>query len=91
MESVSPVLTAREVGAEQVIALEQPEYLPIIVARICDEEGKVASVTRYRLSAQELALLMEGADLLIYQPHLGPLMPLGLAVALPGAYPEVSS
>lgn len=89
MESVSPVLTEAEVVAEQVCALDQSEYLPIVVARIRGEEGWVASVTRYRFSAKELAAIMEGADLLIYQPHLGALMPLGLAVAMPGAYPEV--
>ena len=34
MDSVSPVLTAAEIPAEQVVALDQHEYLPIIVARI---------------------------------------------------------
>lgn len=89
MQSVSPVLTEREVEAEQVLALDQPEYLPIVVARIRADNGWVATVTRYRLSAEELAAITKGADLLIYQPHLGPVMPLGLAVAMPGAYPEV--
>jgi hypothetical protein len=88
MQSVSPVFTEKEVVAEQVIALDQPEYLPIIVARIRGDEGYVASVTRYRFTAKELAAIMNGADLLIYQPHLRALMPLGLAVAMPGAYPE---
>lgn len=90
MESVSPVLTEKELEAELVIALDQPEYLPIVVARICGEEGYVATVTRYRFSPKELAAIKDGADLLIYQPHLGPVMPLGLAVAMPNAYPEVN-
>ena len=34
MNSVSPVLTEAEIPAEQVIALGQEEYYPIIVARI---------------------------------------------------------
>ena len=34
MDSVSPVLTAAEIPAEQVVALDQHQYLPIIVARI---------------------------------------------------------
>ena len=88
MESVSPVFTEKEVVAEQVIALDQPQYLPIVVARIRGD-GYVASVTRYRPSAKERAVLAEGGDLLIYQPHLGPLMPLGLAVAKPESYPEI--
>jgi len=33
MDSVSPVLTTAEIPTEQVIALDQPQYLPIIVAR----------------------------------------------------------
>lgn len=90
MESVSPVLTEREVVAEQVIALNQPQYLPIIVARIWTENGDVATVTRYRFSAKELTAIFEGADLLIYQPHLGNVMPLALALAKPGEYPEAA-
>ena len=33
MNSVSPVLTEAEIPAEQVIALGQEEYYPIIVGR----------------------------------------------------------
>lgn len=90
MQSVSPVLTEQEVSAERVIALDQLEYLPIIVARVRGEGGWIASVTRYRLSDAERKAIADGADFLIYQPHHGPVMPLGLAVAMPESYPEIS-
>jgi hypothetical protein len=88
MESVSPVFTEAEIKAEQVVALDQKQYKPIIVARVRGDGGWVASVTRYRFTAKELVAILEGADLLIYQPHLGDIMPLGMALALPGQYPE---
>lgn len=89
MNSVSPVFTDQEVSAEQVIALDQPQYLPIIVARIATEEGFRASVTRYRFSSKERAQISDGADILVYQPHLGSIMPLAFALANPGEYPEI--
>lgn len=88
MESVSPVLTAAEVPAEQVIALDQPQYIPIIVARIVYEDGSPASVTRFRFSEKDREAIAAGADLLISQPHHGPLMPIGLQLAKKDAYPE---
>ena len=92
MNSVSPVYTDAEVGAEQVIALDQPEYYPIIVARVTftDKDGQplsVASVTRYRFSDLERMAIAAGADLLISQPHHGSLMPIALQLAMPGQYP----
>ena len=87
-QSVSPVFTEAEVPAEQVIALDQPEYLPIIVARITYSDGSPASVTRFRFSEAERAAIANGADLLISQLHHGPLMPIGLQLASPNTYPE---
>lgn len=88
MDSVSPVLTESETGAEQVIALDQPQYLPIVIARIIYADGGIASMTRFRFSDEERALIAQGADLLLSQPHHGPLMPVGLQLAMPGCYPE---
>lgn len=88
MDSVSPVYTEREVGAEQVVALDQPEYLPIIVARVKYDDGSVASVTRFRFTDAERALIAGGADLLLSQPHHGPLMPIGIQLAQKDSYPE---
>ena len=95
MNSVSPVLTEHEVEAEQVIALGQEEYYPIIVARTwcespdprdCDAPNPV-SFTRFRFTDKEREAIAKGADLLLSQPHHGPLMPIGLQLAMPNEYP----
>jgi hypothetical protein len=72
-----------------VIALDQEEYYPIIVARIQweDEAKSKSSIVRYRLTDKERRAIAEGADVIVSQPHHGPLMPLGLQVAFPGEYP----
>jgi hypothetical protein len=92
MDSVSPVLTEAEVPSEQVIALDNPEYYPIVVARVSwrDKDEKLmalASYTRFRFTAAERELIAAGADLLLSQPHHGSMMPVGLQLAMPGEYP----
>ncbi|MDE2105472.1 MAG: hypothetical protein KGL39_50055 [Patescibacteria group bacterium] len=88
MDSVTPVLTESEVPAEQVIALGQDEYFPIIVARITFADGGKASLTRFRLSDKERELIAAGADLILGQPHHGHMMPISLQLAMPGEYPK---
>lgn len=89
MYSVSPVYTEAEIECEQVIALEQKEYFPIIVARIRYEaDMSVASVTRFRFTDEERRAISKGADLLISQPHHGRMMPIALQLAMPNQYPE---
>ena len=92
MNSVSPVLTESEVEAEQVIALDQPQYYPIISLRVTfnDKDGdekSVATMTRFRFSDKERDAIAAGADLILSQPHHGPLMPIGLQLAMPNEYP----
>jgi hypothetical protein len=92
MNSVSPVLTEREVEAEQVIALGQPQYYPIISLRVTfnDKDGdekSVATMTRFRFSDKDRDAIAAGADLILSQPHHGPLMPIGLQLAMPDRYP----
>lgn len=92
MNSVSPVWTEEEVAAEQVVALGQEQYYPIIVLRatFTDKDGEVdsvASVTRFRFSDAERAAIASGADILISQPHHGQMMPIGLQLAMPDQYP----
>lgn len=87
MQSISPVFTDAEVAAERVIALDQPQYLPIIVLRVQYADGSVGTVTRYTLSEKERQRIAEGADILISQPHHGPLMPIGLQLAHGNSYP----
>lgn len=87
MDSVSPVFTDAEIDAEHVIALDQPEYIPVIVLRVLYGDGSKASVTRFRFTDEERALIANGADLLISQPHHGQMMPIGLQLALKDSYP----
>ena len=92
MNSISPVLTEYEVEAEQVIALDQPQYYPIISLRVTfnDKDGdekSVATMTRFRFSDKERDTIAAGADLILSQPHHGPLMPIGLQLAMPNEYP----
>ena len=93
MDSVSPVLTEDQVPAEQVVALGQEEYYPIIVARvICqgkDSLSSLASFTRFRFTAAERELIAAGADLILGQPHHGQMMPVSVQLAMPGEYPKV--
>ena len=92
MNSISPVLTEHEVEAEQVIALDQPQYYPIISLRVTfnDKDGdekSVATMTRFRFSDKDRDAIAAGADLILSQPHHGPLMPIGLQLAMPNEYP----
>ena len=92
MNSVSPVLTDHEVEAERVIALDQPEYYPVISLRVTfsDKDGNpehLSTFTRFRFSDKDREAIAAGADLLLSQPHHGPLMPIGLQLAMPNQYP----
>lgn len=89
MNSVSPVLTEAEISAEQVIALDQPKFYPIIIARIIfPEDQSIASVTRFRFTEEEKKLIAAGADLIVSQPHHGSMiMPIALQLAMPDQYP----
>ncbi len=86
MDSISPVLTEAEVFAEQVIALGQEEYFPIIVARVIHPGGELGSYTRFRFTDAERELIAKGADLILGQPHHGSMMPVSLQLAMPGEY-----
>ena len=92
MNSVSPVLTEAEVEAERVIALDQPEYYPVISLRINygglnRDQVSEATLTRYRFTDKDREAIAKGADLILSQPHHGPLMPIGLQLAMPNQYP----
>jgi len=88
MDSVSPVLTEAEVDAEQVVALGQEQYYPIIVARIRFQDGSLFSMVRFRFSDEERALIAQGADLILGQPHHGSMMPMSTQLAMPNEYPK---
>ncbi len=91
MDSVSPVFTEVEVPVEQVIALGQDQYFPIIVARIKFADDSIGSLTRFRFTAAERAMIAAGADLILGQPHHRGMMPVSLQLAMPGEYPSGGS
>lgn len=63
MESISPVYTEELVGCETVIALDQPEYRPIIGLFV---GGVVKScLVRFEFTPEERKLVAEGADLVV--------------------------
>jgi hypothetical protein len=88
MDSISPVLTDAEVPAEQVVALGQEDFYPIVVCRVIHPGGELDSYTRFRFTAAERELIAAGADLILGQPHHGGMMPVSLQLAMPGEYPE---
>jgi hypothetical protein len=87
MDSISPVLTEAEVCSEKVVALGQEEYYPIITARVIFPDGSRISLVRFRFTDEERKLIAEGADLVLGQPHHGPMMPMSTQLAMPGEYP----
>jgi len=88
LDSVSPVLTEAETESEQVVALEQEQYYPIIVARILFQDQTPCSMVRFRFTDRERKLIVQGADLIIGQPHHGSMMPMSTQLAMPGEYPK---
>ena len=50
MDSISPVLTEAEVPSEQVVALGQEEFYPIVVARVKFSDESIGSLVRFRFS-----------------------------------------
>lgn len=94
MDSVSPVFTQAEVDKEQVIALDQPEYQPIVILPLSFQRGEVvfknfAISTRFRLSPEERQALIDGADLVVTELVFGnAFTPLNMQICKPEEAPE---
>lgn len=71
MQSISPVFTENEVELERVIALDQPEYLPIIILPIQYSDGNIGAAVRFKLSDEERRAITEGADLVVTELTFG--------------------
>jgi hypothetical protein len=69
MQSISPVYTEELVQFEQVIALDQPEYLPLITLSV-PEYGN-ACLARYEFSKEERELIADGADIVVAEMLFG--------------------
>jgi len=69
MHSISPVYNEECVPAEQVIALDQPEYLPLVTLRV-PEFGDIC-LARYEFTDEERKLIADGADLVVSEMLFG--------------------
>lgn len=88
MDSVSPVWTEVEVESEKVIALDQPEYVPLIIMPVLFSDGTQAMSVRFRFSDEERAKIAAGADLVLTELTFGnPFTPLHIELCQPNERP----
>lgn len=91
MDSVSPVWTDDLVEIERVIALDQPQYLPIVVLPVRYTDGHSGLAVRMRPTDEERKAIAEGADIVITELTFGaPFTPLNIEVAKPSEGPPCS-
>lgn len=84
MQSVSPVLTEEFVEFERVLALDQPEYEPIIVLPVVFKGGLTGAAVRFRPSDEERKAIADGGDIIITELTFGQLFtPLNVDVSRP--------
>jgi len=88
MDSVSPVWSEEQVPIERVLALDQPEYIPIIVLPVRYQDGVSGLSVRFRLTAAERQAVAEGADLIITEMTFGgPFTPIDVKLCKPNESP----
>ena len=100
MQSVSPVFTEEEVQFERVIALDQPQYQPVVAlhmnmnVRVHPETGETELLEnfmmaiRMRLTDDERKAIADGADLIVTELNWGkPFTPINIQVCQPGERP----
>ena len=104
MQSVTPVFGPEELQYEKVIALDQPEYSPLIIVPIDLHipagtlPGQTEPIVkanhgmsvRFRFSEAEREKITAGADLLITELVFGAkFTPLNFQIVMPDERPEV--
>lgn len=88
MDSVSPVWSEKEVEIERVIALDQPQYAPIIVLPVRYTDGLSGLAVRFRLTEEEKKAVSEGADILVTELTFGAsFTPISIQVCNPNEGP----
>ena len=88
MQSLSPVWTEEEVPNELVIALDQPQYQPIIILPVTFKDGVQGMSVRFRLSEEERKAIIDGADIVITELTFGnQFTPISIAVCQPETSP----
>jgi hypothetical protein len=79
MRSISPIYNEELVQCEQVIALDQPEYLPLITLAV--REFNNTCLTRWEFTDEERKIIAEGGELIIGEMLFGgPYTPIALEV-----------
>ena len=81
MESVSPVWTEEEIESERVIALDQPEYKPLVVMPFKFGDGIHGASIRFRLSDDERAAIHNGATWSSLRSRLEQFFPIDVGCA----------
>ncbi len=87
MDPISPIIHPSLVEHERVIALDQPEYLPLVI--LAFDTPETPTFTRWRLTAEERALVAQGGELVLCQLLCGrDFTPVALEIVAPGAVPS---
>jgi hypothetical protein len=71
MNSISPVHSKESVHMERVIALDQPEYFPIVILPVIYSDGMQGMAVRFRFTDEERQNIAAGADLLVTELTFG--------------------
>lgn len=88
MDSVSPVWTDEFVEIERVIALDQEQYLPIVVLPVRYTDNTSGLSVRFRLTEDERKAIAEGADIILTEMTFGgPFTPVNMQVCNPNTNP----
>ena len=88
MDSVSPVWTEALVAHERIIALDQPQYLPIVVLPVQFSDGTSGLSVRFRLTDEERFAIARGADVVITEMTFGrPFTPISVKAIYPNTSP----
>lgn len=88
MDSVSPVWSEDQVSMERVIALDQHDYVPIIVLPVRYSDGLSGMSVRFRLTDEERQAITDGADVIVTELTFGgPFTPINLHFCKPNESP----
>lgn len=70
MNAVSPIYDESTIEAENVIALDQPEYAPLIILRLDSPVGQ-SVITRWELTDDERRIIADGGHIVLSLLHTG--------------------
>jgi hypothetical protein len=92
MMPISQIYTEDTIEAERVLALDQPEYSPLIALRIASKTQPMhGEFTRWEFSEEERNMIALGANLVVSNLVLPnqPFPPICLQIVAPGQAPSL--